>query len=796
MKLLYKYLLFLSAIILYNCTDSASSKKTAWDTLPENATTIVKTDDFKEFLNQTVDDNSIATQGIAEILKGEKILNYFNPATQTLIALNEKGDFSIHTKWADSILVLDSIPNRVIETLTINKVELQKITIDDDVLYTTLKDSIYIIGSSQQQLAALTAVSIKNNPALNSIRNAITDNTAVFYKHLKFPDKKDALKYGHFWEGYRWDSSDGIFSANGILKSNDTLPSILEDFSNQIAQPITTPKAIPAAVDEFTIITFSNSALLLKTKDDTITKKGIFFQTIQEIASGSFNGNPFVVAKSLDTALSLESLESSLTENVSYRGITLYNLQDGFNNLDPKVSVLKISEDINTLFSIEEFIIGTSSIETAEEYIRDLQASMTTANNPDYMALQNVLSNAATIEFFGRNDASGTILNKTFGATSNTVSAKKGQLAVKQIIVEKNFANVVFASKEKGKSIVSNIPVQQLAEISIPQTILGMPVFFESSTSKKPELVFQDIENTLHLYNLKGKKQWTRKFDNPILGEITEVDIKRNRKKQLAFTTKEAFYVVDSNGKDVAPFPIKFKDEVTQPLSVFDYDGNRKYRFIVTQGKQVLMYNSEGKIVKGFNFKKTKNTIASPPRHIRLGSKDYLVITEENGAINFLSRTGKSRISVSEKFDINADGIQKQGSKFIFVTNKNKQVTISQSGTIKSKELVGTGESHLVSSNNTTVLLTDNILLINDKTVELPFGIYTTPQVQTSNNKTYVTVTETQENQVYVYSINGRLLEGFPVYGTSAGILNRNSSKTLQLLTLGSEKQLLVYEIN
>jgi hypothetical protein len=45
-------------------------------------------------------------------------------------------------------------------------------------------------------------------------------------------------------------------------------------------------------------------------------------------------------------------------------------------------------------------------------------------------------------------------------------------------------------------------------------------------------------------------------------------------------------YVVDENGKDVAPFPIKFRDDITQSLAIFDYDNNRKYRFIIKQGKE------------------------------------------------------------------------------------------------------------------------------------------------------------------------------------------------------------------
>ncbi len=84
-------------------------------------------------------------------------------------------------------------------------------------------------------------------------------------------------------------------------------------------------------------------------------------------------------------------------------------------------------------------------------------------------------------------------------------------------------------------------------------------------------------------------------------------------------------YILDRNGKDVGPFPIKFNDEITQPLSVFDYDNKKNYRFFVVQGKETLMIDTKGKTVKGFKFNKANGNIVSQPKHFRIGTKDYIV---------------------------------------------------------------------------------------------------------------------------------------------------------------------------
>ena len=65
---------------------------------------------------------------------------------------------------------------------------------------------------------------------------------------------------------------------------------------------------------------------------------------------------------------------------------------------------------------------------------------------------------------------------------------------------------------------------------------------------------------------------WKKQLDGAILGKIEQIDMYKNGRLQLAFATPNRVYVLDRNGKEVAPFPLKFNDKVTQPLSVFNYD--------------------------------------------------------------------------------------------------------------------------------------------------------------------------------------------------------------------------------
>ena len=62
------------------------------------------------------------------------------------------------------------------------------------------------------------------------------------------------------------------------------------------------------------------------------------------------------------------------------------------------------------------------------------------------------------------------------------------------------------------------------------------------------------------------------------------------------------------------------------PLSVFDYDRNRNYRFVVEEKNRLRMFDNRGSTVKGFRFRTLSKPLMHPLKHIRLGTKDYIVL--------------------------------------------------------------------------------------------------------------------------------------------------------------------------
>ncbi|UJH89806.1 hypothetical protein LZ575_12335 [Antarcticibacterium sp. 1MA-6-2] len=295
---------------------------------------------------------------------------------------------------------------------------------------------------------------------------------------------------------------------------------------------------------------------------------------------------------------------------------------------------------------------------------------------------------------------------------------------------------------------------------------------------------------------LTGKLQWKKEVDGRILGEIHQVDLFKNGNLQLLFSTQNSLTVLDRDGNSVKPFPLNFKDAVTRPLSVFDYDNNRTYRFVITQGRDLLMYDSKGSIVKGFGFDKAASEISQSPQHIRMGNKDYIVFPEKEGKLNILSRQGKQRVKVNTKLDLSENGWFENNGNFVSVNTEGELLKINENGKINREKSGFEVPPFLTATENTLVLQSENILKINDNTVTLDFGLYTRPQIFEIGGKTFITITDTQSQKVFIFNEDATLVQGFPVYGTSSVDIYQAEDGAFILGVLGEKNSAILYRYN
>ncbi|GHC48780.1 hypothetical protein GCM10008083_10220 [Ulvibacter litoralis] len=805
-------------MVLWRCDTPVTTTGDLIDYVPEGASVVFKISEVPDpetgFTTFTSDVNSntvlseIQKKGLFKGLSERaNLLKHLTPTAKSIVCITETNtvsDVTFITRLTSKLFTADSIPNKTIETITYNDKTLQKITIDAQTSFTTIKDSVFIASTSQ---AVLQGILDGKTEKSNTFKKVFSINNGSDFTAITKGEKvtlNDSLSV----DFTSWTAmsitvlQDGI-TATGVSIANDSVPQVLAVFKGQVPQQNNIAAILPTEATAAYSFTFSDAELLQKKlqvfkKDSTkLTTTGLF-GSVNEVGHITLSEGNAIVLKSIDPMLTDEALARFVSEKNTFREIDIRTFSEP--KLFRNAFYPLISTTLPTLaFQLDDFFVFTENEATAEQLISAYKNNGCLDKSAYYEMHQSELAAASSFVLFKMQGAIPTNLSGFFTTSESSehnISLKKYPLAVLQYSYDRDFAHVNFVSEEASEKKQTTGTVSEDFNVKFTNQLLGDPQFFSNHKTNQEDIVVQDMTNALFFISSNGKVLWKEKLDGPILGTITEVDLLRNGKKQLAFTTKHTFYILDRTGKAVAPFPIKFKDPITQPLSVFDYDNNRKYRFIVTQNEEVFMYDSEGKAVKGFTFKKTKTPIVLSPQHIRLGNKDYIAIAEESGKLNLLSRVGKSRVTVSKNFQFSEIPIQKEGSNFVVITKDHKKESISQAGKVTSLPLQVSDNYHFAMMGSTKVTLDDNLLRINGRLVELPFGVYTQPKLFLANRNTYVSITETQQNKVYLFKKDGELISGFPVFGSASASVEESSKKgKLILVVKGDAKEILKYTI-
>lgn len=811
---LFTVLLFVPIVLATfgACDNTPPKTGTLMDFVPENAAVVFKISNW-ETLQADIKGNSLLskfekTLPYSFFSENSGLLKNLHPSSQSLLCINQLNDslaaYTFIAKQTKNLFQPDSIRNKTIETLKIEDKSFQRITVEKEISYSAIIDSVLVVTSSQQILQDILQGKTERDETFKKVFNLPSSNefTALLRGNKVAINDSTKIDFTS-WSALDVAITPESFVATGITLATDTIPQLLHVFEDQIPQQNNVSEIIPMNALGAVSFTFNDAEKFQKNLRDFRGEKDAFqttgiFGSVSEVGTIQLNNESAIFIKSIDASLTQDALARFVSIKNNFREIEISSFSE------PQLFQKTFSPFINSakanfVFQLENFFVFTESESAAEQLIGAFQNNSTLKNASYFENTASHLSSASSLLILKMQGEFSETISGFFNTKSQAeikdISFEKFPLAALQFSFDRNFAHVTLSCKEVGgaqKSISGSI--SEKFNTSLESAVLGSPQVFGNGGGSN--VAVQDVGNKLYFISESGKILWSKRLGAAILGKIEEIDIYANGNKQMAFATKDAFYILDRNGNEVKGFPIKFKDAITQPLSVFDYDNNHNYRFVVVQGKEVLMYDKTGKTVKGFGFNRAKSNIVQAPTHIRMGNKDYITIAEENGKLNILSRVGQSRVSVSKNFNFSEIPIAEEDNTFVVITKENTKERISEDGKISSQKLDVGNNYWFTINGNTKVTLDGNLLRINGKLADLPLGIYSKPEIFNVNRNSYITITETQEKKVYVFDKNGSLLNGFPVYGTSAASLDDGGKNAINLVTKGEANSVILYSSN
>lgn len=785
--------------LLSSCSQRSNEDLKLSDLIPENSAIILKTKSI-ETLKSDIKNNEflniLSSNNLLDSLKSKfKIFDNLVLKDEAIICISDDYSLSVISTNSENFVAKDSVHS--------GSENYYKKNIDSFLIASTSRAIIDEITTQKPRANAYLKKLLQSSNEDSSVSLFINTQVATTLLDSFYDQGPVELNDIANWIALDTNLEQNLIMFNGVATVTDTIPKLTSVFINTVPQPNKTPEITPIDSDGFLSLTFDEFNIvnhnLMKfrqtvNKDSTLPN---LFNNINEIGVLTSNDSKAVVLYSTDIIETRDALLAEQSVSNTFRDINIYN----FSDKELLKSVLNpfVNFEIDKYLIFNECIIFSNSEDFLTKIISNYQNKTTLKNSDFFKDNMFYLSDESSMLIVGNNrnlkSELAKNISKNFKEDINKLNLKNYGLTAIQFVNDISFTHVN-GIIQKSRSKANKGSVTQQFNTVLDNDILNSPQIVKNHRNGQKEIIVQDVNNNLYLISNRGKVLWKKRLNGPILGKVEQIDIYKNGRLQLAFATPKRVYVLDRNGKEVSPFPIKFNDEITQPLSVFDYDNNKNYRLLVVQSKEVLMIDVRGKTVKGFTFKKAQSNIITQPKHFRVGAKDYIVFASGN-KLNILDRKGNIRIQVKQNFNFSDNEIYLYKNYFSFTNITGQLVKVDQKGRVSYENLLLPRDHSLTTTSKTLVVLADNSLRIKSKDTELDFGNYTRPEIFYLRDKIYVAVTDLQSQKVYLYDSQSKLIPNFPVYGNSTLTLdNLDKDRELEFVAKGENNSVVFYQIN
>ena len=769
-KYIYIFLIFWSCDVIEN------KSKEIKDFIPDNPSLIIKVDNLGKFKsdikNNTLLNELSQTDLKFNFKKQIKLINDFQDESELIICLNENGNEKIFT-----IITKDSSNNHDLHYRNIGEINIFSSSLS------TIKNIKEKVNTEYNKFNKTFKPSSSFGIILSKYLSKRLINSTFDFKDL---DLKNNL-------GFEVNVFNDKILLNGLSYVDDSTKISNNIFYGLTSSRLKNYEIVPkkaSRLKSFNLSIYNNykkNRKLETLKKDRLNS--IINENLIEYSELILNEDQLFIIRLKDIKLFEDYLSENNNIKSTHRSFNIYD--NALLNYKLTNSVIEYNYKKKMLV-FKNHIVFSDNEATLIELINEnlngntLQADSSFNNSLTEISSFNTLNNNYFTNSYYNFFKELNILSSENDFTENSF-----QLVQDKEIIHFN------AIISKAKASKNNLKISKQFEVKIDEEILMNPHFIKNYVSKKLDIVVQDKKNNLYLISNKGNVVWKKKIGQPILGKISQIDLYKNGRLQLVFNTKNKIFVLDKNGKEVKPFPKSFNDDITQPISIFDYDKSKNYRILVTQGKELLLYDKIGKKVNGFKYSKSNREITSSPKHFRILNKDFIVF-KTGEKLKILNRRGRERIKLKDDVVLSTENIFKLDNKLITVTNDQKLVEIDISGSVSLTNLLNSKNLKLNTDNyNNIIVLDENKMKLNSSYVELPFSNYSTPKLTKINNNLFVSLFDSQNNKSYLFNKDLQVNSSFPIYSlipTEFGDMD-NDKKTY-VITSKQKKTISVYAID
>ncbi len=797
-------ILFLSLLLIYSCTNYKEETISLFNFLPSDSKVIVNVND----LNNTKDILSnnavlpILLSTSKEISDQLNLLSNKNSEREGLFSLSTYGKNEVAFTYIrksnsfDTISENDTLKNKYQKSdlffQKINDKELFKVIIDeyivssnkDIILENIIRDFNLSKNNVDSEFKKIIKTSDSDDP-FNIYSKS--ENLGKFNNKLVdisfFPKSKTS------WVGYDFNYSIKDIYLSGITEITDSINGKINILMNIAPSKIKTDKIIPNSFLTFLTFSISDSErFIFNFKDylkyNDLSTLNLNFNSLNIVDEISFveDQEKFIVLslinnEQIDRYFSLEKYDDN------------YNINKIVLDEDLKILFKSVDNEISGEYAVllGNLLIITKSVSQLKKVINSNNINDNLGSNNEYLSFNKQKSDSYSFLWVGNNK---TINSNIIDDKIYPFRSFSGRVNNDVVLLEFDLSEAVSETKDEN--------VYTEFFLTFDQEIISDPVWLKNHLNNGFDIAFQDSEDYLNYISNKGILNWKKKLSGKIVGDIKQVDIFKNGRQQMVFRTAKRLYLLDRNGNEVKQlsFPIN-SSLINNPISIFDYEKNRNYRVLITEDNRIKMYDSKGRIVRGFKPPLFDSNIINSPVHIRIDGKDYIVVQLENGSLKILDRRGRDRIIVDNKIQYSGNPIFNYLENFTTTDIKGNLIKIDTNGNLIEENLNLSSENLIDVVDNNLIYLDENILTIKGITIDLPFSKFSKPKIFIDSKIILVGITDLNEDKIYLFKDNGELVKGFPIKGNSLiDIKDSDNDGKIEIISRLDKFSIVSYEVN
>jgi len=741
---MYRIASFLCFLLLaISCANEKSTDASLLQYIPTDTSVIISTNSSKD-AHALIHENDLINdlnkvQRIAQMKSSMGFLEAYDLSEQSLITISPEGKNDIAITLITSPIESQLGDSTYYKPLTYNKVSYVQNAVNDHIYYSLNYNGYHLASSSQLVIESLIRrgdndmrlfpefESIYNRTAGKDLSIYVKAHNAIWFKDFlsNVSHRSYTSDFGSWYKVSPLDTKNPMY-LDGIITYKDSVKQFHTLFKNLNSQENQAGGIIPSSVFSARSFTYHQVDQLQKNLNryhsDNITINKtlrLLLENANEITRIDLPQNQ-VLAFTLKPYEELYmNIDSASIAKFNYRDYTIYELANGIQTSD--LSPLLPSGSYKYFTVVDQFVLLTQTSSAPESIIANYQNKTVLNNQNWWINATDQLSSSSTLLYYSSPDYLKSSLDEADKKNAKALNSSNYPIAISQYVHENNYAHYRFLIPSKSE-LQSRNQITQTGTYKSANEIIAGPFLFPNHKTGSLDVAYQDEEFNLHLLDKNGKMLWKKALDNKIIGSINAVDGFKNGRKQMLFNTANQVYYLDRNGNDVGKFPLKFKDEITQPLSVFDYDNSRNYRLVVAQNDDLLMYTIKGESVKGFDYTDSE-VIKTAPQHFRVKGRDYIAFAKADNTISLLHRTGKVRTTVKE--DINAQSNLFLHKNTVKAATDDKIVSINTAtGAVTKTTKKVNADTHYIVAHGVELIQQNNLLELNTKKIELPYGTY------------------------------------------------------------------------